>query len=119
MLRIEVVKWKNHSEPRDLGLPRIHWGKEQSTERLMRRLDKQMKREARHQQWVLRNSDLDDPNVENERRYQQHHLDELLEGLSCSINAANVSDTDSCFHEIFRLCEDLGIRVEEEAVGDI
>src|SRR5438874_3653029 len=119
MLRKEVRNWKNRWEARDLHLPRIHWGKEQSTERLMRRLDKQMKEDAQHQQWILRNPDLEDPNVENERRYHRHHLNELLEDLSRSINATNVSDTDSCFHEIFRLCEDLGIRVEEEAVGDI
>jgi restriction system protein len=119
MLRTEVGKWKDRAEARDLDLPRIHWGKEKSTERLMRRLDKQMKDEARHQQWILRNSDLDDPNLENERRYQRHHLNELLEDLSRSINAANGSDTDSCFHEIFRLCEDLGIRVDEETVADI
>src|SRR6266550_4433098 len=85
----------------------------------MRRLDKKMKEEAQYHQWILRNSDLDDPNVENERRYQRHHLNELLGDLSRSIDATNLSDADSCFHEIFSLCGDLGIYVNDDAVEDI
>lgn len=118
-LLVAVGEWRKRSEARDLDLPRIHWGKEKSTERLLRRLNKEMKEDAQFHQWILRNPDLDESHLENESRYQRHHLNELFEDLSRSITTTNVGDTDSCFHEIFSLCEDLGIHVNEEAVGDI